>query len=178
MQHNSSILLEEGKNGIIKGKKREFSLFQAQPALLRAHGRRSWTEIDDGAGWCTKGHAGCAWQQNNWRGIVVPASNCFGIVWNHVHLEWHCCGVCISTIAHADLINSHYPMQALDHFCTQGGPQNPAQQHQPFTELQLIQSRWGTLQDQGVQWEMSVYINTKTYKEPVMGPNYFWYDKV
>lgn len=110
------------------------------------HGR-SWTESDDGAGWHTKGHAGCAWQQNNWRGIAAPASNCFGIVWNHVHLELHCHGVHISTIAYPDLINSHYPVQALDHFCTQRGPQSQAQQHQPFTELQLIQSRWGILQD-------------------------------
>lgn len=132
----------------------------------------------DGAGWCTKEYIGYAWQQNNQCGMVAPASTSFSVVWDHLHLELYCHGVCISAIAYPDLINSHCLGQALDHFCTQKGPQSQGQQHQSFTEIQLIQSTWCILQDWGVQWEMSDCINTKTYKEPVVGTNYFWYDKV
>lgn len=95
----------------------------------------------DGAVRCTKGHTGCEWQQNNQGGMAALASNSSGIVWNHTNLELICHGVCILTIAYPDLINSHHPVHKLDHFCTQKGAQSQGQWHQPFTKLQLIQSR-------------------------------------
>lgn len=125
MQFFSSILLEEGKNGMIEGKKSEFNLF---PGTLHATASTGDTSMGEGAEQRGKMELYDAQRDTPGvhgskivSGMVVSASNRFGIVCNHIYLELHCHCACISTTAYSNLANSHHPEQALDCFCRQKG---------------------------------------------------------
>lgn len=127
MQCNSPLPFcwRKGRMAWLRARRANLICSQAHCMLLLAqeneHRRRSWTKRQNGAVCCTKGHTGCAWQQNNQSGMVVSASNSFGVVCNCVYLELHCHCACISVAAYPNLTNSHHPGQALDRFCTQKG---------------------------------------------------------
>lgn len=123
MQCNSSLPFcwRKGRMAQLRARRTNSVCSQAHPTLLLAQERGAREKEHSGTVWWTKGHTGCAWQQNNQSGMVVPASNIFRIVCNHIYLELHCNGACISTTAYPNLTNSHSPGQALNHFCRQKG---------------------------------------------------------